>query len=66
MALAYCRIHRATLFLILVSAYYSYLHSFQMHPLRHRDLGRDLVHRPDVVDHQLLVRQLMDQQNDKD
>jgi hypothetical protein len=32
-----------------------------MHPLHHRDLGRDLVRRPDVVDRQLLVHQLMDQ-----
>jgi hypothetical protein len=31
-----------------------------MHPLHHRDLGRDLVRRPDVVDRQLLVHQLMD------
>jgi hypothetical protein len=37
-----------------------------MHLLRHRDLDRDLVHRPDVVDRQLLVHQLMDLQNGKD
>jgi hypothetical protein len=32
-----------------------------MHLLHRHDLGRDLVHRPDVVDRQLLVHQLMDQ-----
>jgi hypothetical protein len=37
-----------------------------MHLLRHRDLGRDLVRRLDVVDHLLMVRQLMDRLNDKD
>jgi hypothetical protein len=37
-----------------------------MHLLRRHDLGRDLVHRPDVVDRQLLVHQLMDHLNDKD
>jgi hypothetical protein len=37
-----------------------------MHLLRHRDLVRDLVHRPDVVDRQLRVHQLMDHQNDMD
>ena len=45
----------------MVCAYCSYLHSFQMHLLRRRDLDRDLVRRPDVVDRQLLVHQLMDQ-----
>jgi hypothetical protein len=34
--------------------------------LRRRDLDRDLVRHPDVVDHQLLVHQLMDRQNDMD
>jgi len=37
-----------------------------MHLLRHRDLDRDLVRRPDVVDRQLLVHQLMDRLNDMD
>jgi hypothetical protein len=38
-----------------------------MHLQRHRDQDRDLVHRrQDVVDRQLLVRQLMDHLNDKD
>ena len=37
-----------------------------MHLLHRHDLGRDLVHRRDVVDHQLLVHQLMDHQNDMD
>jgi len=38
-----------------------------MHLLCRHDLDHDLVHRrQDVVDHQLLVPQLMDQLNDKD
>ncbi len=50
----------------MVCAYCSYLHSFRMHLLRHRDLGRDSVRRLDVVDRLLLVHQLMDRLNDKD
>jgi hypothetical protein len=38
-----------------------------MHLLCRHDLDHDLVHRhQDVVDHRLLVRQLMDRLNDKD
>jgi hypothetical protein len=37
-----------------------------MHLPRRHDLVRDLVRRPDVVDRQLLVHQLMDRLNDKD
>jgi hypothetical protein len=37
-----------------------------MHLLHHRDLDRDSVRRPDVVDRQLLVHQLKDRQNDMD
>jgi hypothetical protein len=37
-----------------------------MHLLHRHDLGRDLVHRRDVADRQLLVHQLMDRQNDMD
>jgi hypothetical protein len=37
-----------------------------MHLLHHRDLDRDSVRHPDVVDRQLLVHQLKDRQNDMD
>jgi len=37
-----------------------------MHPLRRRDLDRDLVRHLDVEDHQMLVHQLLDHSNDMD
>jgi hypothetical protein len=47
--LAYCRIHRVKPYVIFVYVLTSYLHSFQMHHLRHRVVVDD--RHQDVADH---------------
>jgi hypothetical protein len=53
---AYCRIHRAMLFLILLYDQIFYSHFFQMLHLRHHVVVDD--HHLDVVDHQLVLHLL--------
>ena len=55
--LAYCRIHRVMPYVTFVYVLISYLHSFQMHRLRHRVVVGD--RHQDVADHHLVLQLLV-------